>query len=111
MWIVRGAVPHPEGHDVTGGDDLLAEQVAYYRRRAAEYDVTAYGDLYAAAARINRIVAALRPARAASFRPPSTSHWSPATASASSSVESHQGMRHARSGGMISKESRRKADT
>src|SRR5580765_1286512 len=26
-------------------DEVLAEQVGYYRRRAAEYDVTAYGDL------------------------------------------------------------------
>jgi hypothetical protein len=40
---VSGAVPHPDGHDVTVGDDLLAGQVAYYRRRAGEYDVTAYG--------------------------------------------------------------------
>jgi len=30
---------------VTVGNDLLAGQVAYYRRRASEYDVTAYGDL------------------------------------------------------------------
>ena len=54
-------MPSPEGHDVTA-DDLLAEQVTYYRRRAQEYDVTAYGDLDAVRARINRIVAALRPA-------------------------------------------------
>jgi 2-polyprenyl-3-methyl-5-hydroxy-6-metoxy-1,4-benzoquinol methylase len=46
---------------VTADDDLLAEQVHYYRRRAGEYDVTAYGDLDAAQARITRIVAALRP--------------------------------------------------
>jgi len=61
VWTVRGVVPHPEGDDVTAGDDVLAGQVAYYRRRAREYDVTAYGDLDAARARINRIVAALRP--------------------------------------------------
>jgi demethylmenaquinone methyltransferase/2-methoxy-6-polyprenyl-1,4-benzoquinol methylase len=47
---------------VTVGDDLLAEQVAYYRRRAGEYDVTAFADLDAGRARISRIVAALRPA-------------------------------------------------
>jgi 2-polyprenyl-3-methyl-5-hydroxy-6-metoxy-1,4-benzoquinol methylase len=58
---VSGAVPLPEGHDVAAGDDLLAGQVAYYRRRASEYDVTAYGDLDAARARITRVVAALRP--------------------------------------------------
>jgi 2-polyprenyl-3-methyl-5-hydroxy-6-metoxy-1,4-benzoquinol methylase len=45
---------------VTADDGLLAEQV-HYRRRAGEYDVTAYGDLDAARARITRIVAALRP--------------------------------------------------
>jgi SAM-dependent methyltransferase len=37
-------------------DDLLAEQIAYYRERAAEYDETSYGDVDAAAARIERIV-------------------------------------------------------
>ena len=47
---------------MTVGNDLLAGQVAYYRRRASEYDVTAYGDRDAARARITRIVAALRPA-------------------------------------------------
>jgi hypothetical protein len=55
-------VAHPEGHDVAAVDDLLAEQVAYYRRRASEYDMTAYGDVDAARARITRVVAALRPA-------------------------------------------------
>jgi 2-polyprenyl-3-methyl-5-hydroxy-6-metoxy-1,4-benzoquinol methylase len=59
---VTGAEPHPEGHDVTADDDLLAAQVDYYRRRAGEYDVTAYGDLDAAQARIARVVAAMRPA-------------------------------------------------
>jgi hypothetical protein len=59
---VSGAVAHPEGHDVAAVDDLLAEQVAYYRRRASEYDMTAYGDVDAARARITRVVAALRPA-------------------------------------------------
>jgi len=58
---VRGGVSPPEGHDVTADDDLLAEQVHYYCRRAGEYDVTAYWDLAAARARITRIVAALRP--------------------------------------------------
>ncbi|HEY1627682.1 MAG TPA: class I SAM-dependent methyltransferase [Streptosporangiaceae bacterium] len=43
-------------------DDVLADQIRYYRRRAGEYDVTAYGDVTAARARIARLVAELRPA-------------------------------------------------
>jgi 2-polyprenyl-3-methyl-5-hydroxy-6-metoxy-1,4-benzoquinol methylase len=44
-------------------DEVLADQVAYYRRRAGEYDVTAYGDDVAAArAHIARLVAEMRPA-------------------------------------------------
>jgi trans-aconitate methyltransferase len=43
-------------------DDALADQVAYYRRRAGEYDATAYGDVAAARARIARLVAEMRPA-------------------------------------------------
>ncbi len=43
-------------------DEVLAEQVDYYRRRAGEYDVTAYGDDVAAArARIGRLVTEMRP--------------------------------------------------
>ena len=42
-------------------DKVLADQVDYYRRRAGEYDVTAYGDVAAARARIARLVAELRP--------------------------------------------------
>jgi ubiquinone/menaquinone biosynthesis C-methylase UbiE len=47
-----------------GEDDrgLLASQVAYYRRRAAEYDATAYGDdLDAARARIAHLLDLLEP--------------------------------------------------
>jgi demethylmenaquinone methyltransferase/2-methoxy-6-polyprenyl-1,4-benzoquinol methylase len=43
-------------------DEVLAEQVDYYRRRAGEYDATAYGDLAAARARIARVLAEMRPA-------------------------------------------------
>jgi len=43
-------------------DEALADQVAYYRRRAGEYDATAYGDVAAARARIARLVAEMRPA-------------------------------------------------
>lgn len=42
-------------------DEVLADQVDYYRRRAGEYDVTAYGDVAAARARIAGLVAELRP--------------------------------------------------
>jgi len=42
-------------------DEVLADQVDYYRRRAGEYDVTAYGDVAAARARIARLVADMRP--------------------------------------------------
>lgn len=43
-------------------DEVLAGQVDYYRRRAAEYDATAYGDVTAARTRIARLVAQMRPA-------------------------------------------------
>ena len=43
-------------------DEVLAEQVDYYRRRAGEYDATAYGNVAAARARIARLVAEMRPA-------------------------------------------------
>jgi demethylmenaquinone methyltransferase/2-methoxy-6-polyprenyl-1,4-benzoquinol methylase len=42
-------------------DDVLAEQVDYYRSRAGEYDATAYGDLELARSRIGRIVEDLQP--------------------------------------------------
>ncbi len=42
-------------------DPVLAEQLTYYRRRAADYDRAAFGDVTAAGRRIAGIVAALRP--------------------------------------------------
>ena len=42
-------------------DELLADQVAYYRERASEYDMTAYEDIAAARARIARLVAEMQP--------------------------------------------------
>jgi 2-polyprenyl-3-methyl-5-hydroxy-6-metoxy-1,4-benzoquinol methylase len=42
-------------------DELLADQVAYYRERACEYDMTAYEDIAAARARIARLVAEMQP--------------------------------------------------
>jgi 2-polyprenyl-3-methyl-5-hydroxy-6-metoxy-1,4-benzoquinol methylase len=49
------------GHDVTVIDEVLAQQVTYYRKRADEYDVTAYGDVAAARVRIDRLVTRMRP--------------------------------------------------
>jgi demethylmenaquinone methyltransferase/2-methoxy-6-polyprenyl-1,4-benzoquinol methylase len=43
-------------------DEVLADQVDYYRRRAGEYDATAYGDIAAARVRVARLVAEMRPA-------------------------------------------------
>ena len=79
-------MPPPEGHDVTAGDDLLAEQVAYYRRRAGEYDVTAYGDLDAARARITRVAATLRPAGNVLEIACGTGLWTGALAAAATAV-------------------------
>jgi 2-polyprenyl-3-methyl-5-hydroxy-6-metoxy-1,4-benzoquinol methylase len=42
-------------------DDVLGDQIGYYRRRASEYDITAYGDLAAARTRIKRLVAEMHP--------------------------------------------------
>ncbi|NUP53362.1 MAG: class I SAM-dependent methyltransferase [Catenulispora sp.] len=42
-------------------DAVLASQAEYYRRRASEYDATAYGDLPTAQTRIARLVAEMRP--------------------------------------------------
>ena len=42
-------------------DEVVTEQVDYYRRRAGEYDETAYGDIAAARTRIGRLVTEMRP--------------------------------------------------
>ena len=42
-------------------DEVLADQIGYYRRRAGEYDATAYGDVAVARPRIARLVAQMRP--------------------------------------------------
>jgi hypothetical protein len=47
--------------DVWAADEVLADQVDYYRRRAGEHDVTAYGDVAAARARIARLIAEMLP--------------------------------------------------
>lgn len=45
----------------TEPDPVLSEQVDYYRRRAREYDVTAFADLGAADARIAALVDVMAP--------------------------------------------------
>jgi demethylmenaquinone methyltransferase/2-methoxy-6-polyprenyl-1,4-benzoquinol methylase len=42
-------------------DEVLADQIDYYRHRAGEYDATAYGDVAAARNRIARLIAGMRP--------------------------------------------------
>jgi 2-polyprenyl-3-methyl-5-hydroxy-6-metoxy-1,4-benzoquinol methylase len=76
----------PDGHDVTVSDELLAQQVTYYRRRAAEYDATAYGDMRAARARIRRLVAAMRPTGDVLEIACGTGIWTEALAAAGSTV-------------------------
>jgi 2-polyprenyl-3-methyl-5-hydroxy-6-metoxy-1,4-benzoquinol methylase len=52
----------PVCDDVGVSDEILAEQIGYYRRRAGEYDVTAYGEDFAEVrAHIARLVAEMRP--------------------------------------------------
>jgi 2-polyprenyl-3-methyl-5-hydroxy-6-metoxy-1,4-benzoquinol methylase len=48
-------------HDLQVMDEVLSSQADYYRRRAGEYDATAYGDVVAARARIARLVAQMQP--------------------------------------------------
>jgi 2-polyprenyl-3-methyl-5-hydroxy-6-metoxy-1,4-benzoquinol methylase len=42
-------------------DEVLTSQADYYRRRAGEYDATAYGDVPAARTRIARLIAEMDP--------------------------------------------------
>jgi 2-polyprenyl-3-methyl-5-hydroxy-6-metoxy-1,4-benzoquinol methylase len=51
----------PPRDDVWMMDDVLADQIGYYRRRASEYDATAYGDVAAARKRIARLVTQMNP--------------------------------------------------
>src|SRR5436189_6036803 len=43
------------------GNELLAGQIEYYRRRAAEYDATSIGDVDAARERFRRLIERLAP--------------------------------------------------
>ncbi|MGH7623207.1 MAG: class I SAM-dependent methyltransferase [Gemmatimonadaceae bacterium] len=56
-----GLWPWQLRHDVLVTDEVLADQIGYYRRRAGEYDVTAYGDVAAARTRISLLVAQMHP--------------------------------------------------
>jgi len=61
-------------------DELLAEQLRYYRLRAGEYDATAYGDAAAAAERIDRLVDRMRPTGDVLELACGTGMWTPALA-------------------------------
>ncbi|MCO5973802.1 class I SAM-dependent methyltransferase [Actinoallomurus soli] len=67
-------------------DEVLADQVDYYRRRASEYDVTAYGDVAAARERIARLVAQMSPRRRVLEIACGTGLWTEALAGAADVV-------------------------
>ncbi|MDQ2750620.1 MAG: class I SAM-dependent methyltransferase [Actinomycetota bacterium] len=67
-------------------DEVLAEQVSYYRRRAAEYDATAYGDVATAANRIERLVEQMQPCGAVLEIACGTGMWSAALARRASTL-------------------------
>ncbi len=64
-WVVRQPRAAPlsprSRDDLRVTDEVLAGQADYYRRRAVEYEVTAYGDVVLARARIARLVAEMQP--------------------------------------------------
>jgi 2-polyprenyl-3-methyl-5-hydroxy-6-metoxy-1,4-benzoquinol methylase len=66
--------------------EVLANQVAYYRRRASEYDVTAYGDVAAFRARIARLVAEMHPSGRALELACGTGLWTEALADVADTV-------------------------
>ncbi|HEU5331391.1 MAG TPA: class I SAM-dependent methyltransferase [Actinocrinis sp.] len=67
-------------------DEVLAEQADYYRRRADEYDATAYGDVEAALERIARLVAQMRPSGRVLEIACGTGLWTQALARAADTV-------------------------
>src|SRR5690348_4221650 len=67
-------------------DELLAEQLRYYRRRAGEYDATAYGDAAAAAERIDRLIDRMQPTGNVLELACGTGMWTPALARYASSL-------------------------
>ena len=72
--------------DLRVTDDVLASQLAYYRRRADEYDDTSYGDLDAARSRIARLVGEMQPFGAVLEIACGTGMWTDRLAAAADSV-------------------------
>jgi demethylmenaquinone methyltransferase/2-methoxy-6-polyprenyl-1,4-benzoquinol methylase len=66
--------------------EVLAEQVSYYRRRAAEYDATAYGDVGTAASRVERLVEEMQPRGAILEIACGTGMWTAALARCASTL-------------------------
>lgn len=67
-------------------DEVLASQADYYRRRAGEYDETAYGDVSAARARIGRLVGLMQPTGAVLEIACGTGLWTEALAGVADTV-------------------------
>jgi 2-polyprenyl-3-methyl-5-hydroxy-6-metoxy-1,4-benzoquinol methylase len=72
--------------DVQMTDDVLADQVGYYRQRASEYDLTAYGDIAAARTRIKQLVAEMQPTGRVLEIACGTGLWTEALAAAADTV-------------------------
>jgi 2-polyprenyl-3-methyl-5-hydroxy-6-metoxy-1,4-benzoquinol methylase len=81
-----GAVLAPPRHHGWMTDEVLADQVGYYRQRADEYDVTAYGDLQAGRLRIERLVAEVGPSGRVLEIACGTGLWTEALAGAADTV-------------------------
>jgi demethylmenaquinone methyltransferase/2-methoxy-6-polyprenyl-1,4-benzoquinol methylase len=67
-------------------EDVLANQLEYYRRRAGEYDATAYGDVASARHRIARLVRTMQPTGAVLEIACGTGLWTEALAARAESV-------------------------
>jgi ubiquinone/menaquinone biosynthesis C-methylase UbiE len=76
----------PPRNDVWMMDEVLADQIGYYRRRAGEYDVTAYGDVAAARERIARLVEQMNPTGRVLEIACGTGLWTEAVARAADTV-------------------------
>jgi demethylmenaquinone methyltransferase/2-methoxy-6-polyprenyl-1,4-benzoquinol methylase len=67
-------------------DSVLRAQAEYYRRRAEEYDATAYGDLSAARERIARVLRRMQPTGSVIEIACGTGLWTEALAGVADSV-------------------------
>lgn len=74
------------GDDEWVTDEVLLSQAEYYRRRADEYDATAYGDVGAARDRIARVLAQLQPTGTVLEIACGTGLWTEALAAVADSV-------------------------